>query len=102
MADLTHSLKQVTTIINAVKTADANGTDVDTTGYESATLIVQVGAEGDTLAANLFFKIHIEHADDDGSGSASTYSECTQAEVTGGTIAANGWFWWKPRHSWLG
>ena len=59
MADLTHSLKQVTTIINAVKTADANGTDVDTTGYESATLIVQVGAEGDTLAANPVSYTHL-------------------------------------------
>jgi hypothetical protein len=87
MRDLSNNIVPANSIINAVKTAGANGTGVDLQGYESAMIVVSVGAEGDTLAANLNFQISLEHSDDD-----STYTDCVQAEIIDGTIAAGGIF----------
>ena len=64
MRDLSNNIVPVNSIINATKTAAANGTGVDLQGYEAASVVVSVGAEGDTLAANLNFQISLEHSDD--------------------------------------
>jgi hypothetical protein len=89
MQDLTHNIVVSNSIINAVKTAGANGTGVDLKGFEEATAIVDVGAEGDTLSGSIYFEISLEHSDDD-----STYTDCVQADVINGTIAAGG-IWLK-------
>ena len=89
MQDLTHNIVVSNSIINAVKTAAANGTGVDLKGFEEATAIVDVGAEGDTLSGSVYFEISLEHSDDD-----STYTDCVQADVINGTIAAGG-IWLK-------
>ena len=89
MQDLTHNIVVSNSIINAVKTAGANGTTVDLKGFEEATAIVDVGAEGDTLSSSVYFEISLEHSDDD-----STYTDCVQADVINGTIAAGG-IWLK-------
>ena len=51
MQDLSNNINPAVSIINAVKTAAANGTGVDLQGYERATVLVDVGAEGDTLSS---------------------------------------------------
>jgi len=89
MQDLTHNIVVSNSIINAVKTAAADGTGVDLKGFEEATAIVDVGAEGDTLSGSVYFEISLEHSDDD-----STYTDCVQADVINGTIAAGG-IWLK-------
>ena len=89
MQDLTHNIVVSNSIINAVKTAAANGTGVDLKGFEEATAIVDVGAEGDTLSGSVYFELSLEHSDDD-----STYTDCVQADVINGTIAAGG-IWLK-------
>jgi len=89
MQDLTHNIVVSNSIINAVKTAGANGSGVDLKGFEEATAIVDVGAEGDTLSGSLYFEISLEHSDDD-----STYTDCVQADIINGTIAAGG-IWLK-------
>jgi hypothetical protein len=89
MQDLTHNIVVSNSIINAVKTAAANGTGVDLKGFEEATAIVDVGAEGDTLSGSVYFEVSLEHSDDD-----STYTDCVQADVINGTIAAGG-IWLK-------
>ena len=89
MQDLTHNIVVSNSIINAVKTAAANGTGVDLKGYEEATAIVDVGAEGDTLSGSVYFEISLEHSDDD-----STYTDVVQADIINGTIAAGG-IWLK-------
>ena len=89
MQDLTHNIKVENSIINAVKTAAANGTGIDLKGFEEATAIVDVGAEGDTLSSSVYFEISLEHSDDD-----STYTDVVQAEILNGTIAAGG-IWLK-------
>ena len=87
MRDLSNNIVPANSIINATKTAAANGTGVDLQGYESAMVVVSVGAEGDTLAANLYFQISLEHSDDN-----STYTDCAQADIIDGTIATDGVF----------
>ena len=89
MQDLTHNIVVSNSIINAVKTAGANGTTVDLKGFEEATAIVDVGAEGDTLSSSVYFEISLEHSDDD-----STWTDLVQADVINGTIAAGG-IWLK-------
>ena len=89
MQDLSHNIKVENSIINAVKTAAANGTGIDLKGFEEATAIVDVGAEGDTLSSSVYFEISLGHSDDD-----STYTDVVQAEIVNGTIAAGG-IWLK-------
>ena len=97
MRDLSNNIVPANSIINAVKTAAANGTGVDLQGYESAMIVVSVGAEGDTLAANLNFQISLEHSDDD-----STYTDAAQADIIDGTIAADGVFLILDGTGWIG
>lgn len=85
MKDLSNNIVPVMSIIPAVKTAAANGVGVDLQGYESCLAVVNVGAEGDTLAANLNFQISLQHSDDN-----STYTDVVQADIIDGTIAADG------------
>ena len=87
MKDLSNNINPAVSIINAVKTAAGNGTGVDLQGYESATVLVDVGAEGDTLSGSVYFEVSLEHSDDN-----STYSDCAQADIIDGTIAAGGIF----------
>lgn len=87
MQDLSNNINPAVSIINAVKTAAANGTGVDLQGYEGATVLVDVGAEGDTLSSSVHFEISLEESDDD-----STYTDVTQAGIVDGTITAGGIF----------
>ena len=89
MRDLSNNINPAVSVINAVKTAAANGTGVDLQGYESATILVDVGAEGDTLSSSVYFEISLEHSDDD-----STYTDCAQADIIDGTISEGG-IWLK-------
>ncbi len=87
MQDLSNNIGISNSIINAVKTTGANGSTVDLQGFENATAVVTVGAEGDTLAANLYFTVALQHSDDD-----SAWSNATQTDIVNGTIAADGIF----------
>ena len=64
MQDLSNNIELGNSIINAVKTADANGTGIDLQGFEEATAVVSVGAEGDTLSGSVYFEVSLEHSDD--------------------------------------
>ena len=87
MKDLSNNIAPAVSLINAVKTAAGNGTGVDLQGYESATVLVEVGAEGDTLSSSVYFEVSLEHSDDD-----STYTDVAQADIIDGTISSGGIF----------
>ena len=87
MKDLSNSIATALSHKSAVTTAASNGTGVDLQGYEGATVLVTIGAEGDTLSGSVFFEIGLEHSDDD-----STYTDAVQADIVDGTIAADGVF----------
>jgi len=87
MKDLSNNIVPVVSLAAATRTAAANGTGVDLQGYESATVLVDVGAEGDTLSGSVYFEVSLEESDDD-----STYTDVAQASIVDGTIAAGGIF----------
>lgn len=87
MKDLSNNIVPVVSLAAATRTAAANGTGVDLQGYESATVLVDVGAEGDTLSGSVYFEVSLEESDDN-----STYTDVAQASIVDGTIAAGGIF----------
>ncbi len=87
MKDLSNNIVPVVSLAAATRTAAANGTGVDLQGYESATVLVDVGAEGDTLSGSVYFEVSLEESDDD-----STYTDVAQASIVDGTIASGGIF----------
>ena len=89
MKDLSNSISTALSHKSAVTTAASNGTGVDLQGYEGATVLVTIGAEGDTLSGSVYFEIGLEHSDDN-----STFTDVTQADITNGTIASGG-IWLK-------
>lgn len=70
----------------AVRDADANGTGIDTQGYENVAIVVDSGIEGITLSSTNKIEFELEHSDDD-----STYVDAESADVIG-TLGANGLF----------
>ena len=87
MKDLSNNISPAVSLAAATRTAAANGTGVDLQGYESATVLVDVGAEGDTLSSSVYFEVSLEESDDD-----STYTDVAQAGIIDGTIASGGIF----------
>ena len=88
MKDLSNNISPAVSLAVAVRTAAANGTGVDLQGYESATALVDVGAEGDTLSSSVFFEVSLEHSDDDSTFTAVTAS----TDVTEGSVDSSGIF----------
>jgi hypothetical protein len=89
MYDLANNVATVLCLKPLIIDADTNGAGVDLAGYESAILVVNVGIEGDTLSGSVYWDITIQHSDDN-----STFTDCTDADITNGTIAADG-IWLK-------
>ena len=88
MKDLSNSIATALSHKVAVTTAASNGTGVDLQGYEGATVVVTIGAEGDTLSGSVFFEIGLEESDDN-----STFTDVTSnTDVTGGTVDSSGVF----------
>ena len=87
MKDLSNNISPAVSLAAAVRTAAANGTGVDLQGYESATVLVDVGAEGDTLSSSVHFEVSLEESDDN-----STFTDVAQASIIDGTIASGGIF----------
>ena len=85
MKDLKNNIGVVQSLAPAARDADANGTGVDLQGFESATVLIDMGAEGITLSTTNKIEIELEHSDDD-----STYTDVAAGDVIGassGTIA---------------
>jgi len=86
--DISNRTVAVATQVPAVVTSDANGTGVDLQGFESAMVVVNTGAEGDTLSGSVKFDFILEDSDDD-----STYTAVTSStSVTEGSVDSSGIF----------
>ena len=86
MQDLANNIKLMQSLAPAARDADANGTGVDTQGYENVAVVVDSGIEGITLSTTNKIEFELEHSDDD-----STYVDCESADVNG-TLGSNGLF----------
>jgi hypothetical protein len=87
MYDLSNKTSAVVSLTAANRTADANGTGVDLTGFESALVVAVVGAEGDTLSESVKIDFKLEHSDNN-----SDWDAVGQIDVVDGTIATGGIF----------
>jgi hypothetical protein len=88
MKDLANNISAVQSLAPAVRTADANGTGVDLQGFESATIVVDTGIEGDTLSSSVKIDFKLEDSSDN-----STFAAVTSATaVTDGTVDSSGIF----------
>lgn len=76
MRHLFDNTKVLASLVPAVRTADANGTGVDTLGYENAMLVVSVG-DIDLASADETYVIELEESDDN-----STFTDVTGHDVT--------------------
>lgn len=70
--------KFASTLIPAVRTADANGTGVDTQESVAVGAVAHVGASGDTLSGSVYVELGLEHSDDN-----SAWSKCANSEIVG-------------------
>ena len=89
MKDMSNNIATAVSLVSAVRTGAGNGTGVDLQGYESATLIADVGAEGIALNGTNYFELSLEHSDDN-----STWTDVAQADIVDGTISSGG-IWLK-------
>ena len=76
--DLHHNCKVAMAITPVAATAIADGSDINTLGYESAEFLIVAGTLG---TGTIDFTM--QHADDDGSGSADTYANVAAADMIG-------------------
>jgi hypothetical protein len=70
MRKLFDNVKVLASLVPAVRTADANGTGVDTQGYENAMLVVNVG-DIDLASADETYVVELQESDDNSSWSSS-------------------------------
>ena len=88
MKDLYNNL-EVVSIIDPVTVTDSGAPaavgDIDLAGFNSALIVYSVGTEAGTLSGTLYHTLKLEHADDDGTGSAGDYSAVAAADVLGVT-----------------
>lgn len=89
MRDLGNNLTPV--ISTAAVVASGNGTttagaEIDLAGFEGAFVMVNSGAEGDTLAANLKYEFKLYHGDTSG----ALVAVSSQLDVTDAAIASDG------------
>lgn len=77
MKTIREAIKFVSSLVPAVRTADANGTAVDTLGYNTACLIVNTG-DIDTASTDETYAVNVEESVDGSTGWAA---------VTGASVA---------------
>jgi ABC-type phosphate/phosphonate transport system substrate-binding protein len=70
------NIKAVASLVSATRTADANGTGVDTLGYRDAMLVVQAG-DIDLASTDETYVIELEESDDN-----SAWSDVSDISVT--------------------
>lgn len=64
--------------------------EIDLQDANAAVILICTGVNGGTLTAENYWKWTLEHADDDGTGSADDYSAVTSSDVQGVTPDDNG------------
>ena len=84
MQDLSNNIKIMQSIAPATLDADANGTGVDTQGFENVAIVIDTGVEGITLSGTNKIEFELEHSDDD-----STFVDMASADVNG-TLGSGG------------
>jgi hypothetical protein len=74
-----------TAIVPGVYAANADGAVIDRLGHESAAVVIQVGAGGDTFTATKRIDFVLEHSDD-----GATFEPVAGADLAGAELDGNG------------
>ena len=85
MRDLASNLSTVALIANATYSADTTPVSVDLSGYNSAAVLILLGAGGITFSTTNKIEFVLTHSDDD-----VTYTPVTDADIQGVTGTSNG------------
>jgi len=92
MTDMDSKLVAVNAITPQTVTSGGGAvasSDVDLQGFDGALISFAIGANGgDTLSGSNYFTLKLEHAADDGTGSAGSYSNVDSTEIVGATAAS--------------
>lgn len=97
MRDLASFIAPVLALNPASPTTTPTAIVMDMQGFDAAALLLAIGVGGITFTSTNKIEFQLEHADDNGSGAAGTYSNVTAddlygadapATVTGGIIKA--------------
>lgn len=75
-----------------IQASALNTSDIDTQGAEALAVVLLVGDIADTLSSSVRIDVKIEHADDDGTGSPDSYTDCVDADVLNFTGLSSGQF----------
>lgn len=84
MIDASTTQKVVQVLDPATITEDTDCAAVDVSGYQSATVIVNVGESGDTLSGSVKIELELEESDDN-----STFTDVADAEAVGYVAGTN-------------
>lgn len=84
LRELVGKLKLVSSLLPAVRTADANGSAADLQGYDSAEIVAHIGLSGDTLSGSVKMEVEVEHSDDN-----SSWSDCADADLSSTVTGTN-------------
>jgi hypothetical protein len=82
--DIQNNLKLVNSVLPLLRTADVNGSGVDTQDSVGVALVAHVGTSGDTLSGSVYLALEVEHSDDN-----SSWSDCADADIDAAVTGAN-------------
>lgn len=86
MKDLYNNIAVTQVTDPATVDATGNSGDIDLQDGNSATLLIAIGEDGGSgLSSSHKLAFKLEHADDDGTGSADSYAACDDDDVLGYT-----------------
>lgn len=79
--DLASDIKLTQVVVPAVKTTTTTSSAIDTAGYESLTVLFDMGNSGDTLSGTLYWTLSLTECDTSG----GSYTAVADADIVGGT-----------------
>jgi hypothetical protein len=82
--DISNNLKIANSVLPLLRTADVNGTGVDTQDSVGVACVGHVGTSGDTLSGSVYLALEVEHSDDN-----STWADCADADIDAAVTGAN-------------
>ena len=88
MKDMYNSIEIAQVIDPVVASASVTAVEVDLQGYNSATILAYFGTNAGNLSGTNKWTVELTHADDDGTGSAGSYTNVGSDDVLGATPAS--------------
>lgn len=83
--EIVSELKVTQVFVNATRTATTTSDPIDTAGYNSATVVFDIGNSGDTLSGTLYWTLSLTECDTSG----GSYTAVAAADITGWAGAAS-------------